>query len=175
VEKYVAATQATDDNITRRMRCACWISKASVKPHRNANAPQGYVIVHCLSCSVFTPNPSGLSFVRSTWTIWPSTPSCSLPRRSHGFRLEDTLLLFTLQLCLYFQVKRLHIKLRCCIRPPTSLRTPIFVVAIVCWIAGSIPDGVTGIFQWLNPCGRIVALGSTQSLTEISTRNPSWG
>ena len=34
---------------------------------------------------------------------------------------------------------------------------------------GSIPDGVTGIF------GRIVALGSTQPLTEMSTRNPSWG
>ena len=42
-------------------------------------------------------------------------------------------------------------------------------------VAGSIPDGVTGIFQWLNPSGRIVALGSTQPLTEISTRNPSWG
>jgi hypothetical protein len=26
-----------------------------------------------------------------------------------------------------------------------------------------------------NPSGRIVALGSTQPLTEMSTRNPSWG
>jgi hypothetical protein len=42
-------------------------------------------------------------------------------------------------------------------------------------VAGPIPDGVTGIFQWLNPSGRIVALGSTQPLTEMSTRNPSWG
>jgi hypothetical protein len=42
-------------------------------------------------------------------------------------------------------------------------------------IAGSIPDGVTGIFQWLNPSGRIVALGSTQPLTEMSTRNRSLG
>jgi hypothetical protein len=41
--------------------------------------------------------------------------------------------------------------------------------------AGSIPDGVTGIFQSLNPSGRIVALGSTQPLTEMSTRNPSCG
>jgi hypothetical protein len=32
-----------------------------------------------------------------------------------------------------------------------------------------------GIFQWLNPSGRIVALGSTQPLAEMSTRNPSWG
>jgi hypothetical protein len=42
-------------------------------------------------------------------------------------------------------------------------------------VAGSIPDGVTGIFQWLNPSGRIVALGSTQPLTDMSTRNPFWG
>jgi hypothetical protein len=42
-------------------------------------------------------------------------------------------------------------------------------------VAGSIPDGVAGIFQWLNPSGLIVALGSTQPVTEMSTRNPSWG
>ena len=42
-------------------------------------------------------------------------------------------------------------------------------------VAGSIPDGVTGIFHWHNPSGRTVALGSTQPLTEMSTRNISWG
>ena len=31
-------------------------------------------------------------------------------------------------------------------------------------VAGSIPDGVTGIFRSHNPSGRAVALGSTQSL-----------
>jgi hypothetical protein len=39
----------------------------------------------------------------------------------------------------------------------------------------AIPDGDTGIYQLLNPSGRIVALGSTQPLTEMSTKNPSWG
>jgi hypothetical protein len=29
VEKYGTATQATDDNIIRRMRFACWITKAT--------------------------------------------------------------------------------------------------------------------------------------------------
>jgi hypothetical protein len=29
VEKYVTARQATDDNIIRRMRFACWITKAT--------------------------------------------------------------------------------------------------------------------------------------------------
>jgi len=35
-------------------------------------------------------------------------------------------------------------------------------------VAGSVPDGVFGIF----PSGRAVALGSTQPLTEMSTRRP---
>ena len=42
-------------------------------------------------------------------------------------------------------------------------------------VAGSIPDGVIGIFHWHNPSGRTRALGSTQTLTEMSTRNISWG
>jgi hypothetical protein len=42
-------------------------------------------------------------------------------------------------------------------------------------VAGSIPDGVIGIFHWHNPSGRTTALGLTQPLTEISTRNISWG
>jgi hypothetical protein len=39
-------------------------------------------------------------------------------------------------------------------------------------VAGSIPDGVIGIFQWHNPVVRTL---STQPLTEMSTRNISLG
>jgi hypothetical protein len=42
-------------------------------------------------------------------------------------------------------------------------------------VAGSIPDGFTGIFQWPSPSGNTMALGLTQPLTEMSTRNNSWG
>ena len=42
-------------------------------------------------------------------------------------------------------------------------------------VAGSIPDGVIGIFHWYNPSRRTLALELTQTLTEISTRNISWG
>jgi len=42
-------------------------------------------------------------------------------------------------------------------------------------VAGSIPVGVTGIFREHNPSGRTMALGSTQPLAEMSTRNTSWG
>jgi hypothetical protein len=38
-------------------------------------------------------------------------------------------------------------------------------------VAGSIPDGVIGIFH--NPSDRTMALGSTQPLTEMSTRRIS--
>ena len=36
-------------------------------------------------------------------------------------------------------------------------------------VAGPIPDGVIGIFHLHNPSDRTMALGSTQSLTEMST------
>ena len=41
-------------------------------------------------------------------------------------------------------------------------------------VLGSIPDGVTGIFHWHKPSGRIMALGLTQCLTKMNTRNISW-
>ena len=42
-------------------------------------------------------------------------------------------------------------------------------------VAGSIPDGVIGIFHWYNPSDRTMALGSTQPLTEMNTRSISGG
>jgi hypothetical protein len=40
-------------------------------------------------------------------------------------------------------------------------------------VAGSIPDEVTGFFNWPNPSCRTMALGSNQPLREMSTRNLS--
>jgi len=42
-------------------------------------------------------------------------------------------------------------------------------------VVGSIPDGAIGIFHCHNPSGRTMALGLTQPLTEMSTRNIFWG
>ena len=42
-------------------------------------------------------------------------------------------------------------------------------------VAGLIPDDVVGIFHGHNPAGRTMALGLTQPLTEMSTKNISWG
>jgi hypothetical protein len=44
-------------------------------------------------------------------------------------------------------------------------------VSIVIYNAGSIPNEVIGFFNWPNPSSRTMALGSTQPLTEMSTRN----
>jgi hypothetical protein len=41
-------------------------------------------------------------------------------------------------------------------------------------VAGSIPDGVIGIFHWRIPSGRTMAVGLTKPLTEMSTGNISW-
>jgi hypothetical protein len=38
-------------------------------------------------------------------------------------------------------------------------------------VAGSIPDEVIGFFNLPNPSSRTIALGSTQLLTEMSTKN----
>jgi len=42
-------------------------------------------------------------------------------------------------------------------------------------VTGSIPDGVNRIFYWHNTSGRTMALGLTQPLTEMTTRNISGG
>jgi len=42
-------------------------------------------------------------------------------------------------------------------------------------VMGSIPDGVIWIFHWHNPSGRTRAMGLTQPLIEMSTRNISLG
>jgi hypothetical protein len=42
-------------------------------------------------------------------------------------------------------------------------------------VAGSIHDGVIGIYHCRIPFGRTVYLVSNQTLTEISTSNISWG
>jgi hypothetical protein len=65
----------------------------------------------------------------------------------------------------------------------TGRRYPqeIFLVLIYLYcatnqkVAGSIPDGVMEFFIEINPSDRTVALGSTQPLTEMSTRSISWG
>jgi hypothetical protein len=40
-------------------------------------------------------------------------------------------------------------------------------------VAGSIPDGVIGIFHWHNPSDLTIALASTQPLTEMSVSQNS--
>ena len=43
--------------------------------------------------------------------------------------------------------------------------------AISRYVAGLIPDGAIGIFHWHNPFSCTMALGLTQPVTEVSTRN----
>jgi hypothetical protein len=42
-------------------------------------------------------------------------------------------------------------------------------------VAGSIPDEVSGFFNWPNPSSRILAPRSNQPLTEMSIRNRAEG
>jgi hypothetical protein len=42
-------------------------------------------------------------------------------------------------------------------------------------VVGSFLDGVTENFHWHHPSGHTMTVGSTQPLTEMSTKNISWG
>jgi len=56
--------------------------------------------------------------------------------------------------------------------------TAVAVVKVLCYnrkVAGSITAGVSGFFIDINPSDRTMALGSTQPVTEMSTRSISWG
>jgi hypothetical protein len=61
------------------------------------------------------------------------------------------------------------------IKPGTAVAQWLRYCATDRKVTGSIPDGVIGIFHWHNPSNRTMALGSTQLLTEMSTRSISWG
>jgi len=87
---------------------------------------------------------------------------CDVPRRCGilGYGVQEQTTIFALNLRSY-QNDMLAQWLRCC---ATNRK-----------VAGSIPDGFMGIFYWYNPSDRTLTLGSTQSLTEMSTRSISWG
>jgi hypothetical protein len=62
----------------------------------------------------------------------------------------------------------------------STLRKPIYGGGFNSWlrhyatsrkVAATIPDEVIGFFNWPNPSSRTMALGSTQPLTQMSTRN----
>jgi len=85
-------------------------------------------------------------------------------------KLGNIITMFILSCCLYFRISETTTTfgwtaeaqwLRCC---ATNRK-----------VAGSISNGVTGIFHLYNPSDRTMALGSTQPLTEMSTRSISWG
>ena len=73
-------------------------------------------------------------------------------------------------------------------KPGSSERTAVYSAlrgapgGAICWgtalqadkVAGSIPDGVIGIFRRHNSSGSTVALGLNKPVTEMSTRNISW-
>ena len=72
------------------------------------------------------------------------------------------------------------------VRPQEHLHIPSYMRGTnwCCWlshcaksrkVAVSISDGVIGIFHWHTPSGCTMALGLTQPLTEMNTRNISWG
>jgi hypothetical protein len=102
VEKYGTVRQATDHNIIRRMRFACWITKATdthsecvtltalrTAKNRYANAPQCYVYTY-IACPVSTHMsvpPIDNARWMSAYVITRSSPFVDTARElSYSFR-----------------------------------------------------------------------------------------
>jgi hypothetical protein len=101
-------------------------------------------------------------FVFSFIIIYPPFLPCSFIIFSFFiFSLLCLLFSFILFLCIYFVLGGT----RSWLRHYATRRK----------VADSIPDNVMGLFNSPNPSSRTIALGSTQPLTEMSTRNLSGG
>jgi hypothetical protein len=86
-----------------------------------------------------------------------------------GYKINCILFMCIVDLCILIVYSCLHFnwgtRWRSSLRHCTTSRK----------VAGSIPDGVIGIFHLHNPSGRTMAQGSTLPLTEMNTRDISWG
>jgi hypothetical protein len=90
-----------------------------------------------------------------------STPNPSLRAVICSLRAEQVDLVVKLHACILEILES---------RPNHRLSSVRFT-SVYSKVAGSIPDEVTGSFNWPNPSYRTMAPGSTQPLTEMSIRN----
>jgi hypothetical protein len=92
---------------------------------------------------------------------------------------RNGVLVLILWVLLFFPLPRflcsLHLRIRISMYNTPRWRSWLRYCSTTRKVAGSIPDSATGIYHWHNPFGRTMALGSTQPLTEMSTRSISWG
>ena len=132
------------------------------------------IILPCRKCFNFTLNMKFLC-----WGTYFSCPTSQLHRAKSCFRSKYFNLLRTSQICslkTHYHVYSGSPLILICVKPGgPRWRSWLRHCATSQKVAGSIPDGVIGIFHWHNPSGRTVALRLTWPLTEMSTGNISWG
>jgi hypothetical protein len=109
---------------------------------------------------------------RTCWTAWPlwwrDCDHSETQRTAHIDAVSYCRRLESSPVCAYYMNAPLYMwgtRWRSWLRHCTTSQK----------VTGSIPSGVIGIFHWHNPSGRTMALGLTQPLTEMSTRNIFWG
>jgi len=159
-----------------RMRNPCWITKATGRHSEyvilNAPPPQQSLherasltlYVRCLSYWCLGLKKDGFDKSLRQWN-WPVN---KLRSRSFGFA-QHAIVTQSDRWVLTFR------KYIASIFGDTLWRSWLGQCATSRKFAVSIPDGVNGIFHRHNPSGSTKALGSTQPLTEMSTRNISRG
>jgi hypothetical protein len=165
---------------------------APILSHINlVQAPPSHVLkTHFNSILQSTPGPTKWSrtlrfpHLKSLYTS--SLPhTCYMPSPPHSSRFDHPIntrwgVQIIKPLIMYFSPFPCYL---IHLRPKYSPQHPILKgTAVAQWlrccatnrkVADSIPDSVTGIFHWHNSPDRTMALGSTQPLTEMSTRRIS--
>ena len=112
----------------------------------------------------------------SSCTILPHTISWTPPLSGGGADIEYkmSVLIFSTNLIVVFLILR-TIQADIIINVGTAVAQWLKCCATSRKVAGSISPGVTETFHWHSPSDRTLTLGSTEPVTEMSTRNISWG
>jgi hypothetical protein len=142
-----------------------WRKKISIEIRRNTANWKGWTkccrmpqwFAHSSICTI------GDNADRITESAKSGTKVATLPQ-SYRNKLYQKLWIWVSCIFVAIQINKRHARLRVWLRHCATSRK----------VAGSISDGVTGIFHWHNPAGRTMALGLPQPLTEMRIRIISW-
>jgi hypothetical protein len=133
------------------------LNPSNCKPHRSTRVPTiNFQKVYYISCDPFESNCSEQICSEYFLALWTH---CAVNHQTKGH--IRWYLQRRLELSVAGGLRGARCWWRSCLRHCATRQK----------VSGSIPDGVIGVFHWYNTPGRTMALGLTQPLTEMNTKN----
>jgi len=130
----------------------CTAQRSLYVPHSGHYMYRTAATICTAQRSLYVPH-SGHYMYSPVVTICTASLTFTIPRSAH-----------TVYLCVLCGSENKQ-RWRSCLRHCATSRN----------VACSIPDSVIAVFHWHNPSDRTMAMGTAQPLTEMITRNISWG